>query len=182
MYPEEHVGKPDEPRERINIGKILKPRGVCGEVKVLPLTDIPGRFDQLDEVYVEITADETRTLVVEEVKSYKGCVYLRFHGLDSVEAVEMLRGKYLQVERAQVPELPENEFYHFEIIGASVYTEDDQYLGTVSEILETGAHDVFIVQGVDREYLIPFHSDLVTSIDRKAARITVHPLEGLLDL
>lgn len=182
MYPEEHVGKPDYPRERINIGKILKPRGVRGEVKVLPLTDIPERFDQLDEVYVEMTADETRILMIEEVKSYKGCVYLRFQGLDSVEAVEVLRGKYLQVDRTQSPELPENEFYHFEIIGAVVYTDDNRYLGTVSDILETGAHDIFIVQGVDREYLIPFHPNLVTHIDRKAARITVHPFEGLLDL
>lgn len=182
MYPEEYLVKPDYPGERINIGKILRPRGVCGEVKVLPLTDIPGRFDQLDEVYVEMAADETQTLVIEEVKSYKGCVYLRFQGLDSAEAAEALRGKYLQVDRGQSPELSENEFYHFEIIGAAVYTEDDAYLGAVSEILETGARDILVVQGVDREYLIPFHPDLVTHIDRKAARITVHPLEGLLDL
>ncbi|GAK55954.1 ribosome maturation factor rimM [Candidatus Vecturithrix granuli] len=182
MYSEEQLVKPDYPGECINIGKILRPRGVCGEVKVLPLTDIPGRFNQLDEVYVEMAADETWTLVIEEVRSYKGCVYLRFQGLDSVEAVEALRGKYLQVERTQSPELPENEFYHFEIIGAAVYTEEDLYLGTVSEIIETGAHDIFVVQGVEREYLIPFHPDFVTYIDRKAARITVHPLEGLLDL
>lgn len=182
MYPEEKLIKPDSARERITIGKILKPRGIRGEVKVLPLTDIPGRFDQVGEVSVDMASGETRTLVIEEVKSYKGCVYLRFQGVDSVEAVEALRGKYLQVDRTQSPELPENEFYHFEIIGATVYTEDDQFLGTVSEILETGAHDILIVQGVDREYLIPFHPDLVTSLDLKAARLTVHPIEGLLDL
>lgn len=182
MYPEENLVQPDYPQERIRIGKILKPRGVRGEVKILPLSDIPGRFDQLDEVYVEMNSDETWTLMIEEVKSYKGCVYLRFQGLDSVEAVEALRGKYLQVDQAQSPELPENEFYHFEIIGAAVYTEDEQYLGTVREILETGAHDILIVQGDEREYLIPLHPDLVTQIDRKAARITVHPLEGLFDL
>jgi 16S rRNA processing protein RimM len=182
MYPEECLVKSDESQERIRIGKIVRPRGIRGEVKVLPLTDIPGRFEQLDEVYVEMAVDDVQTLVIEEVRSYKGCVYLRFQGLDSIEAVEVFRGKYLQVTRMQTPELPEDEFYHFEIIGAAVYTEDNRYLGTVSDILETSAHDVFIVQGADREYLIPSHPDLVTHIDRKAARITVHPLEGLLEI
>ena len=172
----------DYPQERIIIGKILRPRGIRGEVKVLPLTDIPGRFEQLDEVYVEIAPGEVHSLSIAQVKSYKGFVYLSFHGIDTVSGLEELRGKYLQVGRMQVPELPENEFYHFEIIGAEVYTEDDRFLGIVSDIVETGAHDVFIVRDADREYLIPSHPDIVTQIDRTAARITVHPLEGLLDI
>lgn len=172
----------DYPQEWISIGKILKPRGVHGEVKVLPLTDIPGRFEQLDEVYVERTTDDVQRMSIDRVKSYKGFIYLQFQGVNTIEAAEELRGKYLQVARAQVPELPENEFYHFEIIGAEVYTEDRRYLGTVRDILETGAHDVFIVRDADREYLIPSHPDIMTQIDRTAARITVRPLEGLLDL
>lgn len=172
----------DYPQERIIIGKILKPRGLSGEVKILPLTDIPGRFEQLDEVYVEIGPGNVRSISIDQVKSYKGFVYLHFHGINSVEEVEELREKYLQVERSQVPDLPENEFYHFEIIDAEVYIDDGQYVGIVVDILETGAHDVFIVRDEGREYLIPSHPDIITQIDRTAARITIHPLEGLLDI
>ena len=168
--------------EPITIGKILKPRGLRGEVKVLSLTDIPDRFEHLKTVYVNTAQGQGVTVEIESVSSYKGFVYLRFRGKDSVEDVQSLIGGLLQVERSSVPELPEGVYYHFEIIDSVVYTDDNQRLGTVVDILETGGHDVYIVQGDDREYLIPATEEIVRHIDREKGIIIIHPLEGLLDL
>ncbi len=174
--------KSEHSHERITIGKILKPRGIRGEVKVLPLTDIPDRFEQLESVLIEISPLDVHSVVIEQVKHYKGCVYLHFQDFHSINEIQGFIGKALQVERSQTPELPEGVYYRFEIIGADVYTDDERYLGTVADILETGAHDVYIVKHNEGEYLIPAHKEIVTDIDREKNRITIRPLEGLLDL
>jgi 16S rRNA processing protein RimM len=168
--------------ERITIGKILRLRGVRGEVKVLPLTDIPDRFEHLKTVYVTIPQGQEFSVEIELVRYYKGFVYLRFRETISREEVQNLVGGILQVDRSSVPEPPEGVYYHFEILGSVVYTEDTQYLGTVVDILETGSNDVYVVQENTREYLIPATEEVVTHIDREKGVITIHPLEGLLDL
>jgi 16S rRNA processing protein RimM len=168
--------------EHITIGKILKPRGLHGEVKVFPLTDIPDRFEHLNTVYVHVAQGQDVTVEIEKVSYYKGFVYLQFREKNSVEDVQNLIGGLLQVERSSVPELPEGVYYHFEIIDSVVYTEDAQRLGTVVDIIETGGHDVYVVQDDGREYLIPATDEVVTHIDREKGVITIHPLEGLLEL
>ena len=168
--------------EPVTIGKILKSRGLRGEVKVLPLTDIPDRFEHLDTVTVHIPQGQNVIVEVEHVSSYKGFVYFRFRGRDSLEDVQDLIGGALQVERASAPKLPEGVYYHFEIIDAVVYTEEGERLGVVANILETGSNDVYEVQGDEREYLIPATEDVVKHIDREKGEIIIHPLEGLLDL
>jgi 16S rRNA processing protein RimM len=168
--------------ERITIGKILKPKGLRGEVKILPLSDVPNRFQHLPTVCVRRTNEQEVTLSITDVHSYKGFVYLRFSGRDSREAVlDLIDGEIL-VDPATAPELPEGVYYHFEILNSDVYTDEGQWLGVVVDILETGAHDVYVVQEGPREYLIPVTDDIVRQIDRTRKRITIHPLEGLLDL
>lgn len=168
--------------ELITIGKVLKTRGVRGEVKVLPLTDIPDRFKQLDTVYVNISPKQVISVAIEQVGYYKGFAYLRFRGRNSIEDVQEFIGHDLQIHQTESPELPAGVYYHFELIDLEVYTDDNQRLGTVVNILETGAHDVYVVQGDEREYLIPATKEVVTQIDRDKGIITIHPLEGLLDL
>ena len=168
--------------ERVTIGKILKPRGLHGEIKVLPLTDIPDRFEHLKTLYINVYQGQDVTVEIESVSYYKGYVYLRFRERNSVEDVQSLMGGLLQVDRSSVPELPEGVYYHFEIIGLVVYTEDVQRLGTVVGILETGCNDVYVVQEDGQEYLIPATDEVVRHIDREKGVITIHPLEGLLDL
>jgi len=168
--------------ERITIGKILKPRGVRGEVKVLSLTDIPDRFEHLRAVTVELAQGQDLDLEIEGVSYYKGFVFLRFVGYFSREAAQQLVGGLLQVKRSSVPKLPEGSFYHFEILDSRVYTDTGQYLGMVTDILETGTHDVYVVQGHGREYLIPSNKEIVRQINREQRTIVIHPLDGLLDL
>ena len=95
--------------------------------------------------------------------------------------LDLVDGEIL-VEPSAAPELPEGIYYHFEILDSEVYTDEGQRLGVVVDILKTGAHDVYVVQEGQREYFIPVTVDIVRQIDRMQKRITIHPLEGLLDL
>lgn len=167
--------------ERVAIGKILKPRGLRGEVKVLPLTDWDDRFERVDRVCVSLAGEDT-WLEIEQVRYHDPFVYVSFIGRTSREAIEDLLGKELLVDQADVPVLPEGVFYQFEILDAVVFTDDGQRLGSVIEILNTGAHDVYVVQGEKREYLIPATDEIVRQIDREKKTITIHPIEGLLEL
>ncbi len=168
--------------EYVTIGKVLKVRGVRGEVKVLPLTDVPGRFEDLTSLSVRLADNTAEQVEIEQVTYYKNFVYLRFQGYDSIEQVAPFIGCSLQVDGLKSPELPDGVYYHFEIIDADVYTDGNQYLGKVSDILETGGSDVYVVCDGTREYLIPSNPEVVTRIERKKKRITVHPPEGLLEL
>lgn len=161
---------------------MLKPRGLRGEVKVLPLTDIPDRFEQVHTVVASLAQGREVMLEIEHVRYYKHCVYLRFSGKNSLEDVQELAGGLLQVDPSNVPELPEGVYYHFEIIDSVVYTDENRCLGRVVEILETGAHDVYVIRDNGREYLIPATEEVIRHIDREQRTITIHPLEGLLDI
>jgi 16S rRNA processing protein RimM len=173
---------PTHAEERVTIGEIVKTRGVQGEVKVVLLTDIPDRFEHLQTVYIAMPQGQEMVVEIEATRYYKGFVYLCFAEFNSIEAVQSLIGGKIQVDQSSVPELAEGVYYHFEILDATVYTDDHRCLGTVVDILETGSHDVYVVQGTDREYLIPATEEIVINIDREKREIIIHPLEGLLDL
>ena len=168
--------------ERITIGEILRPKGLKGEVKVLPLTDIPDRFGSLSHVIISLPDGQDTDEEIVHSRAYKGFEYVHFAHRTSRESVEPLVGGAIQVKRSSVPELPEDVYYQFEILDADVFTDDGKRLGVVTDIMETGAHDVYVVQGDDREFLIPANQEIVRQIDRERGRIMVHPLEGLLDL
>ncbi len=168
--------------ERITIGEILRPKGLKGEVKVLPLTDIPDRFGSLSHVVISLSTGQDTNEEIVHSRTYKGFEYVRFAHRTSRASVESLVGGAIQVKRSSVPELPEDVYYQFEILDAEVFTDGGQRLGTVVDIMETGAHDVYVVQGDEREFLIPANQEIVRQIDREQGRIVVHPLEGLLDL
>lgn len=168
--------------ERITIGEILRPKGLRGEVKVLPLTDIPDRFDSLAQVFIVLPNGEDLHEEIIDSRPHNGFEYVQFAHRTSREDAESLVGGLIQVPRSASPELPEDVYYRFEILDAEVFTDDGQRLGTVVDILETGAHDVYVVCEGEREYLIPAHQEIVRQIDREHGRIVIHPLEGLLDL
>jgi 16S rRNA processing protein RimM len=168
--------------ERITIGEILRPKGLKGELKVLPLTDIPNRFSDLSRAIVALPNGQDVPVEVAASREYKGFAYICFAHRDSRESTEDLVGGLIQVERASVPELPDDVYYHFEILDAEVVTDEGERLGIVVDIMETGAHDVYVVQGDEKEYLIPANKETVREIDRQQGRVTIHSIEGLLDL
>ncbi len=166
--------------EWITIGKIVKTRGIRGEVKVLPLTDIPDRFEHLDSVHAILPDGRVQLLKLERARYHHGCAFLYFEEYTSVEQSERLVGSSLAVETS--PELPEGVYYHYEILDADVYTEQGEYLGKVTDIIETGSHDVYVARREDKEFLIPSIKEIVMTVDRELNKIIVRPIDGLLDL
>jgi 16S rRNA processing protein RimM len=154
----------------IAIGKAVAPHGVRGDVRVVPLTDYPERFRDTRTVRL----DDGRVLTVEGAKFHKQFVLLKFRGLDDRNAVEFLRGKLLLVGRDELVKLPEGHYFHFEIIGLKVYDEDGAFLGTVADILVTGANDVYITEQEGRKpLLIPAIKEVVREIDVPGGKMTV---------
>jgi len=162
------------------IGKVLKELGICGELKVLPLSDNPERFKKLERVYL-VSPDGKRELRgVTVLRQQKGLVHLSLAGCNSPEKASTLRGYFLAVPKNELPLLPEGKYYTFQIIGLRVVTDEGIPLGIVEDILSTGSNDVFVVKG-EKEYLIPFLRDVVKKIDLAEKLIIIHPMAGLLE-
>lgn len=154
----------------IAIGKAVAPHGVRGDVRVVPLTDYPERFEKTKEVKLE----NGRSLAIENAKFHKQFVLLKFRGLDDRDAVEFLRGKLLLVGSEDLVKLPEGHYFIFEIVGLKVYDEAGAYLGTVTDVLATGANDVYIAeQEGGKPILIPAIKEVVREIDVPGGRMTV---------
>ncbi|MGB9826598.1 MAG: ribosome maturation factor RimM, partial [Desulfofundulus sp.] len=154
----------------INIGKIVNTQGHRGEVRVVPLTDFPERFEQMEEVLV-YHKGERKTYHIEKTRRHKGFVILKFREVPDMNTALTLKGAFLQVTPAQLVVLPEDTFYIFEIIDLEVYTPEGERLGKITDVLSTGANDVYVVQeGDKRPLLIPALKSVVRDIDLNQKR------------
>ena len=160
---------PDASNERIVIGRIGAAHGIRGELRIIPLTDFPERFAALREVMV---GDEL--LHIESVKPQGKNFLMRFREYAVREDAQKLTGRLLTVARAEAAPLDEGEYYVFDIVGLTVYDEEDNELGTVENVLRTGSNDVYAVRSEDgREILIPALRKVVRTIDVPNGRMTV---------
>ena len=127
--------------------------------------------------------DARLSLGVEDHWFHKGRVILKFAGYDTMTAAEGLVGGRLVISEADALELEEDEFYQYELIGATVVTVEGRVIGQVVRLLETGSAVLLVIEGEDkREVLIPFVDEICTEVDVDARRITINPPEGLLEL
>lgn len=160
---------PDASTERIVIGRVGAAHGIRGELRIIPLTDFPERFTALREVMV---GDEL--LRIESVKPQGKNFLMRFREYAVREDAQRLTGQLLTVARAEAAPLDEGEYYVFDIVGLTVYDEEDNELGTVENVLRTGSNDVYAVRSEDgREILIPALRSVVREIDVPGGRMTV---------
>ena len=168
--------------ERFQVGVITTPHGLRGEVKVYPTTDDPLRFKILKELILKEKRSE-RVLRIRIVKFFKQFVILGFEGMDRIEDVEALRGCPLLVERRDAAPLEEDEYYVADLIGLSVRDEDGNEIGTLKEVLETGANDVYVVEREGlKDLLLPAISQCILDVQPEEGFITVHIMAGLEDL
>ena len=170
------MGKGVAPPEFLIVGRILAPWGIKGEVKVEVITDFPERFAPRNLVYIN-----SHPFEIESCRPHKQFLVLKLAAIDSVEVAEQLRDCDLTITRAELPELPEGQYYTFQLIGLVVVTTDGESLGQVADIMTTAGNDVYIVEGKRGEILIPAIEDVVKSIDLKKGTITIEAIEGLLD-
>lgn len=166
----------------LQVGIITSTHGVRGEVKVYPTTDDPRRFRRLKEVVLD-TGREKINLEIEGVKFFKQFVILKFKGLDNINDIEKYRQKSLYVTRENAVRLQRDEYFIADLIGLKVQDEDGTELGTVKDVIETGANDVYEVEMADgRSLLLPAIKQCILNVDVENGMMQVHVLEGLLDL
>ena len=164
----------------LQVGVITTTHGVRGEVKVFPTTDDPARFKKLKNVVLD-TGKELVDLEVAGVKFFKNMVIVKFKGIDNINDVEKYRKKSLYVTRENAVKLKKNEYFIADLIGLKVYTEDDAFLGTLDDVIQTGANDVYqVVTEEGKEILIPAIRQCILEVDVEEGRMKVHLLEGLV--
>lgn len=164
----------------LQVGVIASTHGVRGEVKVFPTTDDVRRFKKLKEVILE-GKRENKNLEIEQVKFFKNMVILKFKGIDSINDVEKYKGCALLVTRENAVKLKPGEYFICDLIGLEVSDDQDNFLGTLTEVIQTGANDVYVVKMKNqKEVLIPNIKDCIIEISLEKNTMTVHLLEGLL--
>lgn len=165
----------------LRVGVISSTHGIRGEVKVYPTTDDPERFLDLDEVILD-TGREHKILEIEGVKFFKNQVILKFKGYDNINDIEKYLKKDLLVDREHAVELGENENFIADLIDMEVVTDEGKVLGTLTDVIETGANDVYAVKTSEgKEILLPAIRDCILDVNVDEKRMTVHVMEGLLD-
>lgn len=166
---------------KLQVGVISSTHGVRGEVKVFPTTDDMKRFKRLKEVILD-TGKEEITLEIEGVKFFKQFVILKFKGYDNINDIEKYKGKSLLVTRANAVRLRRDEYFIADLQGLTVVDEGDKIIGTLRDVMETGANDVYIIDMTDgREVLIPAIKECVLQVDLEAGKMQIHLMDGLLD-
>ncbi|MCI8590870.1 MAG: 16S rRNA processing protein RimM [Lachnospiraceae bacterium] len=163
------------------VGVISSTHGIRGEVKVYPTTDDPARFRRLKEVLLD-TGGGWMTMELEQVRFFKQMVIVKFKGYDSINEVEKYRNKGLFVPREQAVPLEEGEYYIADLLGMKVFTEDGGQFGTLRDVMQTGANDVYVIDSLHNgEVLVPAIADCVLEISVEQGWMKIHLLDGLLD-
>ena len=167
---------PSEANPRVVIGKVGAPHGLFGEVRVFPLTDFPERFRGMAHVYVG-----DALFAIAGVRYQNDRILLRFSGYDSREAAAALTGRLLSVDRAEAVPLNEGEYYTFDIIGLQVEDEKGHVIGKVTDVLQTGSNDVYVVEaeGQAKPILVPALKSVVQQISLREGKMVVRLMEEM---
>ena len=166
----------------LRVGVITSPHGIKGEVKVFPTTDDAKRFKELKKVILD-TGKEYIPMEIEHVKFFKNMVILKFKGYDNINEIEKYKSRDLLITRDQAVDLAPDEYFITDLIGLAVVSDQGVKLGTLKDVLETGANDVYVVAMKDgKELMLPAIGDCILNVDLEQRRMEVHVLEGLMDL
>jgi 16S rRNA processing protein RimM len=160
----------------VAVGRITRAHGVQGELAVLVISEVPGRFADGETVWLE----DGRTLTVESSRPHKDRLLVRFREVQSREQAEALQKALLVVPESLSPELPEGSWWDHRIVGCALETDTGRALGTVHDVIHTAANDVWsAVDDEGTETLIPVLEDVILDVDMDAKRIVVREIPGL---
>ena len=179
----QYQGNAPDPEHFVLMGKVAKPHGIKGEIKIFPFSGQPEDF----KVYRQIILYNSDTGEGEEYE-FERCrvqgkfTVIKLHNVGSRNESELLSGLTVWVHKEQMPSLEPDEFYWHEMIGLDVYTGSNENLGKVISLFSTPAHDVLVVKGKGREYLIPAKNEFIQLTDVASKRLTIKKLAGLLEM
>ena len=170
-------GSPDGEPVYLTVGFIRRPHGLQGEMVMDLHTDFPERMKNGRKLLV---GDEHRSLTLSSVRPHQAGLLVRFKGIETPEQAGQFRNQWVYIKASDAPELPDGRIYQHELFGFQVVDENDQLLGELVEILETGANDVYIVRNESgRDLLLPAIPPVILGVDTSRRVMRVHVLEGL---
>lgn len=170
--------------ELFQVGAITQTHGIKGEVKVFPMTDDINRFKNMKDLLLDAGREGMIKLEVESVRPQKNLVILKFKGIDNINDIEKYKGRGLYVTKENRVKLKPDEYFIADLIGLKVYLEEEpeEAFGTITDVLETGANDVYEIKTVDsKEVLVPAIKDCIKSIDVDNDRVVIHLLKGMME-
>ncbi len=157
-------------KDILRVGKIVNTHGLKGEVKVIPLTDDPKRYNELEFVLIDGVKRN-----IEGCKYQKDRVIVKVEGINSIEEAEKYKNKYMEIPREYAVPLEEDTYYIADIIGCSVYDTEGKNLGEVYDVIQTKNNDVYWIRK-PKELLIPVLLDIVMDIDVENKKIVIKPV------
>ena len=167
--------------ERVAIGKILRAWGVKGELLIAPFCEDLKRYSQVEKVFISDADAKEKPYRIKRSRIFQGEILLQLEGIDNRTKAERLKGKYLEIDKKDVPLLTEGCYYVFDLVNCQILTLKGKKIGEVMEILLFPANPVLSVRKGKEEYLIPFVKEVVKKIDLEKRVIWIEPIEGLLD-
>jgi 16S rRNA processing protein RimM len=169
------------PSDRVLIGKIVKVRGLRGDLKILPFTWRPERFNDLDKVWLISPEGESKLLSMKRIRVEGQMVFVRFVEAATRELAEELVGYEVYIDENQRDSLPENHYYLDDLVGCEIICSQNGNVGKIKEIMDLPANDVWVVIGKYGEVLIPAIREIVEEVDIKNKKINVTLFDGLID-
>lgn len=166
--------------EFLEIGQIVNSYGIKGFAKVVPFTDDITRFEKLKTVYVEYK-NKLEELTIQEVKYNKNLVLLKIKGIDTIEEIEKYRNCYLKINRKDAVKLPKDTYFIVDLIGLTVFDQQENLLGTIIDVFPTGSNDVYVVKDkLGKQILLPAISSVIKKVDIPNKTMKVNLIEGLV--
>ena len=164
----------------IAYGKVVKPHGLSGEVKVIPFSGDSGSFSSFSTLYISKDKNNSQKLLISKSRNQKNLIIVKMQGIDTVDDAEKLRGMTVFVDKKELPGKEEDEYYWFELIGLDVFDEQDTLIGKVDEIIDNTAQPVLVIKKNSDEFLVPLVDKFVDKVDLKNSKIVLNSIEGLI--
>jgi len=169
-----------EYKDQVLIARIVGVHGIKGTNKIRSYAESLSLFESGCSIVARPGGGPKNRLEIEWVKPHTGSALIKFHGIDNRNQAEALVGTELFISKNELPELEDDAHFWFDLIGMAVYTVENEYLGRLESIIETGSNDVYVVQDKHKEVLIPALDSVVLNIDIKAKRMQVKLPDGLV--
>lgn len=164
----------------MEIGMIVNTYGIKGFLKVVPYTDDIARFEDLKSIYIE-TKNSLKTVIIEDVKYAKNLVLLKIKGIDDINTAQKYKNCYIKIDRKDAVKLPEDSYFIVDLIGVSVYTDNNEELGHIIDVYSTGANDIYVVKDeMGKQVLLPAIGDVIKNVDIQNKKMIVHLIDGLV--
>ena len=165
-----------------HVGGIITTHGLKGEVRIYPTTEDVHRFSELSELYLEDHKGRMFLVHIASVRYQKGQVLLSFKEFSDINEIEPYKKCQLYVDREHATPLSEGEYYVADLIGLSVVSDDGTFRGTLYDVMETGANDVYDIHGEDgTNFLLPAIKQCILDVDMGKRLMKIHILKGLID-